>query len=272
MKMFKYISGFLLLIGLGISSWIYYPQYQIQKMKKQAINVNTASMNISYLDYFQNTEKKHIYNLAIGDSIIRGVGAPKNEDLVYQFSTKLENQIRKEIIFQNKGINGITSGELNELVQQGQFDEEIKKSDIITVCVGGNDILRLVKGKDFYQALQAFDQLQSDFSKNLVDISARIRMLNPNATIVFLELYNPLSLENQMYPLANKLLPMWNLKIYEVASQHSTSLVVQTTKVINEQNLQNLSPDGIHPNSLGYMAISQQIMFQLKHQYRKVSV
>ncbi|MFC0274913.1 GDSL-type esterase/lipase family protein [Metabacillus herbersteinensis] len=272
MKIIKYFFVFVLIISVSISTWFYYPQYQIQKMKKHVIEVSTEATKVSYIDYFRNTVGTQIYHLAIGDSIIRGVGAQQNEDLVSQFSTRLGKQIHKKIQFQNEGINGITSSELKELVQEGRFDEEIKKSDIVTINVGGNDILRIAKGRDFHSILQTFDQLQSTFSKNLSDITARIKMLNSNATIVFLELYNPLSPDDQVYPLADKLLPNWNLKIYEVANQYSSSIVVETTKVINRENLQNLSPDSVHPNSVGYMAISKQIIYQFKHQYRKKAV
>lgn len=268
MKILKYIITFVLLIGIGISAWIYYPQYQIQKIKKQAVKVIHNRTKTSYIEYYRTTEAAQIYNLAIGDSIIRGWGASKNEDLVSHFSKKLEQQTQKEVIYQNKGINGITSGELNKLVQEGKFDEEIKKADIITVNVGGNDILRVVKkSKDFYDAIKSFEELQSTFSKNLSEIAGRISMLNPNATLVFLELYNPLPLDNQVYSIADKLLPTWNLRIYEVASQYQTSVVVETTKVINSKNQQNLSQDGVHPSSAGYLAISEQIIHQLTNQY-----
>jgi lysophospholipase L1-like esterase len=269
MKILKYLIVFVLIIGIGFSTWVYYPQYQIQKMKKQTVNVNADSTKISYLDYFRNKDGTNLFHLAIGDSIIRGIGAKKNEDLVYQFSNKLGSQIQKEIAFQNEGINGITSSELNMLVQDGRFDEDIKKSDIITMNVGGNDILRAANGQDFYSAFEAFEQLQSNFTKNLSDMTERIYKINPNATIVFLELYNPLSTEDPLYSIADKLLPTWNLKIYEVAHKHSASLVVETTKVINGDNSQNLSADGVHPNSEGYMAISEQMLVQLKLQMRE---
>lgn len=272
MNIIKYLFVFVLIIGLGISTWLYYPQYQIHKMKKHTIEVSTDVTKNSYIDYFRNSAATQIYHLAIGDSVIRGVGAQQNEDLVSQFSNRLGKQIHKNIQFQNEGINGITSSELKELVQEGRFDEEIKKSDIVTINVGGNDILRIAKGRNFPSKLQTYDQLQSTFSKNLSDIAARIKMLNSNATIVFLELYNPLSLDDEVYPLADKLLPNWNLNIYEVANQYSSSIVVETTKVINGENLQNLSSDGVHPNSEGYTEISKQMIYQFKHQYRKDAV
>ncbi|MDQ0200140.1 GDSL-type esterase/lipase family protein [Neobacillus ginsengisoli] len=272
MKIFKYMIVFVVIIAFGVSAWIYYPQYQINKMKKQADSVNTYASKVSYINYFRNSKEPQIYHLGLGDSVIRGVGARQNEDLVFQFSNKLEIKIHKKVVFQNEGINGITSSELKSLVQQGRFDEEIKKADIVTINVGGNDILRVAKGWNFHNVFQTFDQLQSTFSNNLKVISARINDLNPKATIVFLALYNPLSPSNQMYSLSNKLLPNWNLKIYEVANHSPSSIVVETTSVINGDNPQNLSSDGVHPNSAGYSAISEQMIYQFKHQNRKTSI
>jgi len=272
MKLIKYLLICLFIIGLGISSWFYYPIYEMEQMKKHAAEVSHDTSHVSYLNYFRNTKKAAIYHLAIGDSVIRGVGAEQNQNFVSQFSNKLAEQIHKKIQFQNEGINGITSSELKTLVQSGRFDNEIKKADIVTINVGGNDILRMAKKQSFQNVFQAFHQLQSTFSDNLSDIAARIKKINPNATIVFLELYNPLSPKDQVYQLADQLLPKWNVKIYEVANQYPLSMVIETTKVINGEQRQNLAPDGVHPNSAGYTAISEQMMYQFKHQYRKQSV
>lgn len=267
MKIMKYLAVFVLIIGLGIASWLYYPKYKIIKMQRQAVEVNTHVSQISYINYFKNAKAGEIYHLAIGDSVIRGVGARQNEDLVAQVSMKLEQQTMKKIEFHNEGINGITSTELNGLVQQGKFDEEIKKADIIIINVGGNDILRSARNQSLQSVFQTFNELQSGFSKNLSEITAKIKSENPDAVIVFLELYNPLSPDDSMYALADPLLPKWNLKIYEVASQYPESVVVETTKVINGKHLDHLSPDGVHPNSAGYTAIAGQILYQLGHQY-----
>ncbi|MEH7086888.1 GDSL-type esterase/lipase family protein [Neobacillus drentensis] len=272
MKIVKYLFVFVLLIGLGISAWIYYPQYQIHQMKKHAVVVSKSSNQTSYLNYYRNAQMSQIHHLAIGDSIIRGVGAPKDENFVSLFSKKLAEQTSKKIVTQNEGINGITSSELNDLVLEGRFDESIKQSNIITINVGGNDILQLAKGQDIRSVIQGYDQLKTNFSKNLTNITTKITMLNPNATIVFLELYNPLSPNDQLYPLADKMLPKWNLNIYEAANKVPGSIVIETTKVINGDHLQNLSPDGVHPNVAGYTAISEQMIDQFKNQFRQSAV
>jgi lysophospholipase L1-like esterase len=272
MKIIKYLIFFVLLIGLGISAWFYYPKYQINQLKITSAVVSKSTDQISYLNYYRNAKTSEIRHLAIGDSIVRGVGAGQNENFVSQFSRKLAKQTDKKISFQNQGINGITSGELNKLVQDGRFDDSIKHSDIVTINVGGNDILRLARGQNIRTVFQSYDQLQSSFSKNLSEITTRITKLNPKVTMVFLELYNPLSPDDPMYPMADKMLPKWNLIIYEVANNLPGSMVIETTKVINRDNLQNLSPDGVHPNLAGYTAISEQMIYQFTYQVRKSSI
>ena len=78
--------------------------------------------------------------------------------------------------------------------------------------------------------------------------------------------------DHQFYSMADKLLPKWNIKIYEVAKKTPASMVIQTTKVINSDNLQNLSSDGVHPSPSGYTAISEQIVEQFKVQYKEETV
>ncbi|WP_053363057.1 GDSL-type esterase/lipase family protein [Bacillus sp. FJAT-27251] len=272
MKVLKYTLATFVLIGSGAAAWFYYPQYQINKMKEELVETGTDYDRQTYLDYFRQSSDSEIHHLALGDSVIHGFGANETENLVYKFSSQLGVEINKTVHYSNKGKNGLTSSELNRLVQNGVFDEEIRNSDIITINIGGNDVLKLAKKQDFYTAIKSFDTLQSSFASNLTEISAKIKKLNPHATIVFLELYNPLPVDHQIYNLADQLLPKWNLKIYEVAQQVPASLVIETTRVINSQNPQNLSADGVHPNVSGYAAITEQMLNQFKKEYRRHAV
>jgi len=273
MKWFKYILIlFIIIAGVG-SAWYFYPQYQINKLQKAAAMSakNKHRKVTSYLQYFAKMKAPKINHLAIGDSVIKGIGANQQEDFITQFSKDLKHATGKTVISSNEGIPGITSTELNDLIQQGKFDDEIKGADIITVNVGGNDILRLAKQKNIYQAIQSFRTLQNDFENNLMQITTHINRLNPKATLVYLELYNPLNPNNQFYGLANKLLPKWNINIYKAADQIHSSIVVETSKVINDKHLQYLSSDGVHPNSKGYLAISRKMFYEFQHTARPTS-
>ncbi|XRG81139.1 SGNH/GDSL hydrolase family protein [Rossellomorea sp. GAMAL-10_SWC] len=117
---------------------------------------------------------------------------------------------------------------------------------------------------DYYKAFKSFNELTDNYKQNLSDITSRIHRLNPNATVLILELYNPLHVDNEFYSVANKMLPKWNLISYQISSKYDNMIVVETTKVINEKHLDYLSADGVHPNSTGYNAIAEQIINQLK--------
>lgn len=269
MKLFKYLILFVFFIGAGIAAWFFYPQYRIYKIKKHAVEARSETNYDSYINYYRHLKTSHISHLAIGDSVIRGYGVADNKNLVYLFSNKLGNETQKQVDLKNEGINGITSGELKELVLEGRYDNEIKNSEIVTINVGGNDILHAAAKGNFQNVFHTFNQIQTTFASNLTDIADWIKSKNPNATIVFLELYNPLSSTDRLYSLADQLLPNWNLKIYEVASHYPNSIVIETTKAINDKKLNNLSSDGVHPNTNGYSAISEQMIYQFKHEYRK---
>ncbi|MBM7649187.1 lysophospholipase L1-like esterase [Bacillus ectoiniformans] len=263
MKILKIFIFLLISAAVGVSGWLYYPTYQIEKMKNKSLPVSTEQ-SFSYIDYFTSLNKSQLNHLAIGDSIISGMGSEDNESFVYQFSNELERQTDKQVFVYNEGILGVTSTELNRLVQRGEFDTQIEQADLITINVGGNDVLEAVKDTEPKEVINIYENMQTTFVENLTNTTSRIRELNPNATIVLLELYNPLKQKNELYTLANQLLPKWNVNIYEVAEKLDMAIVVETTKVINSEHLQYLSSDGVHPNAMGYEAISKQILNQLK--------
>ncbi len=254
-------------IALGVAGWFYYPKYQIYKMKNASVSsVEAEKQSVSYIDYVGQLNKAEVNHLALGDSIIRGIGAGEHESFVDRFSDVLEQQTKKPVVLQNEGVPGMTSSELNALLQTGSLDEVIQKADIITINIGGNDIIHSVRNRNYLQAIQSFDVLQTAFVDNLSQITTKVNELNPEAIVVLLELYNPLEAGSELYSLADQLLPKWNVKVYEAASQFKSSIVLETTKVINDKNLQYLSKDGVHPNALGYDAISKQMLWQFQNQ------
>ncbi|KAB7704232.1 hypothetical protein F9802_18245 [Bacillus aerolatus] len=260
---FKYTISILIVAVIAVSLWLYYPVYQIQQMKEEAVP-SSAQAALSYVEYFSKLDQDQLTHLAIGDSIITGIGSEEEESFVSHFSRQLQKQTGKSVELQNEGIPGINSTDLNALVQKGEFDEQIKQADLITINVGGNDILEALYEGDYQSVIQNFDSMQSTFTQNLDAMSKAIKQANPDATIVFLEMYNPLKQDHEYYSLADQLLPKWNVKIYEIAHQLNHTIVLETTKVINSRHLQYLSADGVHPNSLGYQALSKQMLKQLK--------
>ncbi|KZR58831.1 GDSL-type esterase/lipase family protein [Pseudobacillus badius] len=262
-RLIKYIISVLVVAAIAVSLWLYYPTYQIRQMKEETAPTS-AQAALSYVDYFSNMDKETLTHLAIGDSIIAGFGSENEKSFVDDFSRLLEEQTGKTVALENEGILGINSTNLHTLVQRGAFDEQMKRADLITINVGGNDILEMLNQGDYKNVVANFDSMRGTFIQNLTAITEKIKQENPSATIVFLEMYNPLKQNHNLYKVADQLLPKWNVKIYETARQYEHSIVLETTKVINSQHLQYLSSDGVHPNALGYEALSKQMLKQLK--------
>ncbi|CAM4029096.1 GDSL-type esterase/lipase family protein [Mesobacillus zeae] len=262
MRLLKLLVLLIILAGSGAAIWMYYPYYQISTLKKQTSAHSQDGSMSSYIDHFKESDTEQLHLLALGDSVIAGYGASEADSLVGKFADGLARQTSKTVVSKNEGINGLTSERLNSLIQSGVINDEISSANIIMINVGGNDILRAARDSDFGSAIKTFDRLQSDFTENLAGITEGIRYLNPNATIIFLELYNPLPTDHSFYSLSDKLLPKWNVHLYKAAQQFDYAVVVHTTKVIHSSKPDHLSPDGVHPSLDGYEAISQQALEQ----------
>lgn len=82
-------------------------------------------------------EQENTY-LALGDSISTGYGllVPDTEGFVNLLAYKLGyNQV------QNAAINGNTAEGILEQLKSGELDDAVKSADLITITVGGNDLM-----------------------------------------------------------------------------------------------------------------------------------
>lgn len=76
--------------------------------------------------------------LAVGDSIVTGYGLddPETESYVPLFAGAINAQATV-----NRGALNLTSAQLLEDMEAGEYDEDIAEADVITVTVGANDMM-----------------------------------------------------------------------------------------------------------------------------------
>jgi lysophospholipase L1-like esterase len=261
--------GIILLIGaISFAGWLYYPKYQLEKLKKEqtiapAEAADGQSSFISYTDYLKNSSKQEIHVAALGDSVVAGVGDPARKGYVGLVSDAISERIGKNVVVNNQGVSGLTSaGLLKQLQTEPDLEELLRNTDIITINIGGNDILKTFRKQNNTAAFQTFADVKADFEANLQEILQHIRSINPNAPIFLLELYNPLNPDDALYKIADSLLPQWNVALYQTAAKYKPLVVVETTHVLNGKHRERLAPDGVHPSVSGYQAITNQFMKQ----------
>ena len=82
---------------------------------------------------------------ALGDSLAYGTGATNNQGYVDQYKSNLEADNQVAVNLTNLGIPGWTSTDLlSALKKNAVFRSAVAQSDVITIDIGGNDLLRAV--------------------------------------------------------------------------------------------------------------------------------
>jgi lysophospholipase L1-like esterase len=218
---------------------------------------NNISQNTTYLEYLKALESNEIVHVAIGDSVVKGVGAENGNNYVTLVSERISKITGKIVNTENAGINGLTSSELLTIVNSGKLDEQIENANLITINIGGNDLLRITTKNGILEVAKMFQDTKGAFEQNLDSILCHIQTINFNAKVVVLEQYNPISKGNSLDQLADKLLDSWNKTIYDVVSDKENIAIAKITNVINHDEANRISEDGIHPNENGYKAISE---------------
>lgn len=221
---------------------------------------------------------------AIGDSLTEGVGDTTNTGgYVALLQTDLGEQFPIEVVqAENFGKSGDRSDQiLKRLKKDEAMQESVKKADVITMTVGGNDLMKAIQSKMFNKlSLKSFARPQKKYQKQLEQLYEEIRSLNPSAPIYQLGIYNPFYKNFSEIKEMQEIVDFWdkgskdfvdkqdnayfvpiNDEIYNGLPDHDIKIESGSSKkktpskedVINDLISED---DSFHPNNLGYQIIS----------------
>jgi lysophospholipase L1-like esterase len=191
--------------------------------------------------------------LIIGDSVARGYGTTSGgiqKKLIEELSVHFEN-----VQVCNKGVDGLTSKGLVEKIETEEFVMEIKKSHMIIINIGGNDLLVPFKEGGVKKTIKDFRKVRTGFGKNIRLIINTIKNLNPEVIIVMNTLYNSMDKQYSYYGLSNLLIGYWN------SSAGIEGIIrVKTNSMKREKGYWI---DLVHPDDKGYDEMGELICIQL---------
>ncbi|MDN6029970.1 MAG: SGNH/GDSL hydrolase family protein [Lactococcus plantarum] len=217
--------------------------------------------------------------VAIGDSLTQGVGDKTAQGgFVPLLAHELDDTYDVSVVFQNFGVAGNTSKQIyNQITKQTKIQSALKKSDLITLTVGGNDVMKVIRTNLTNLSESSFDQPALEYQKQLNDLLIYIRQQNKDAQVFVLGIYNPFYLNfpniTQMQTITDK----WNEASKEVVNQQDKMYFVpindliykgingnqgvsesdQETKTITNDAL--FEEDHFHPNNTGYKIMSDAV-------------
>lgn len=191
----------------------------------------------------------HSRAMGLGDSLTAGFGAvPATNGYFYLLYEWGVFGTVPNTLIANAAVPGVTSRQV--LDHQVPQAIEAFRPDVITMTVGGNDLLRILEGAPPAQVL-------AEFQANLTQILARLRQGLPEARIVVGNLYTIPQIQgsDQIVPVFNQIVAGVAASLgAHVADVHGAFLGRAGLLLIDRNGA---SPLQVHPTNAGYQAMAQ---------------
>lgn len=191
----------------------------------------------------------YVRYMALGDSLAAGYKAlPATQGYVYRLYRSGRIAPLTQLLFANAAVPGATSGDVLDFqVPQALRDF---KPDVITLTVGGNDLLAIMHGADPGATL-------ARFQTNLVRILTALRAGLPNARIYLSNLYTIPEI-----PGADQIVPVFNQIVTNVAAAFGVPVADVYHAFLGRHGLllierRGAAPDEVHPTNAGYRVMER---------------
>lgn len=223
---------------------------------------------------------KQLNYVAIGDSLTEGIGDSTNQGgFVPLLSQSLTQSYDYKVSYKNYGIAGNTSQQiLTRIKKQKTIQQNLSKADVMTLTVGGNDVMAVIRKKFTNLTVSSFKKPESTYQKKLRQIIDLARRDQPDLPIYILGIYNPFYLNFPDMTEMQDIINNWNDATQTVTKEYKRVYfvpindllyrgidgqegIVQTsgdqTTVVNDALF---TGDHFHPNNTGYQIMSDAVM------------
>lgn len=214
----------------------------------------------------KDEDAEPIQYMAFGDSLTRGIG---DETKMYGYSGRLAERLERwpaitKVELDNRGKNGRRSDQLRALLQKGHYDEELPNADFMTITLGGNDVMKIVKSDLFSLKKEMFDKELIHFEQRYRDILTEIRARNSDAPIVLIGFYNPFSIITDEYTPFETIVNEWNAAIQQIATDDVNACFVPISDLFVTNAGMIYHTDFFHPSASGYDRMTERIIEYMK--------
>ncbi len=227
-----------------------------------------------------SAKKEVVTYVAIGDSLTKGVGDSTNQGgFVPLLAQSLTNETGLEFKAINYGVSGNTSGQiLSRMQEKKEIGKDLKKAQLLTITVGGNDLRKAILEDTSNLDLDRFEKASKTYEKNLKQIIEFARKDNPDLPIYVVGIYNPLYLNFPDLTELQTLVDQWNQRTEETLSAYQGVYFVPindllykgidgksgvTESELGKETVTNdalYDEDSFHPNNTGYEIMKEAVL------------
>ncbi|WP_202128516.1 SGNH/GDSL hydrolase family protein [Paenibacillus dendrobii] len=195
---------------------------------------------------------------AVGDSLTVGFGAMPGNGFVPVYRGMAERRIGEFVSYENLGINGLTSSELYANMKRSpRFRNSLKEAHIITISIGGNDLIRAAKSASPQNITQNFNKALTECQSNFSGIMQTLGQLKSGSRSSYIVravgLYNP-------YPQVEAA-TLWVQQFNRYINGYwgGNYAVANIFSSFQGREHELLSFDHLHPNGRGYKVIAEHL-------------
>ena len=209
---------------------------------------------------YAENEKK--FYLVLGDSIAYGSGISNSREACYGKIVADTNGYD----YANHSVPGHTTTNLINRLKDETVISDLKKADIISISIGGNDFLMsnligLMFDSIVLDDHTEYDKIAEGFYTNLCEIVEIINSHNADAVILMQTLYNPQSgyLRAPYQEGADRI----NAAIERYNAENPNEIVIVDVGTALGDNMENYADDEIHPSAAGNEIIAETVLDKL---------
>ena len=209
---------------------------------------------------YAENEKK--FYLVLGDSIAYGSGISNSREACYGKIVADTNGYD----YANYSVPGHTTTNLINRLKDETVISDLKKADIISISIGGNDFLMsnligLMFDSIVLNDYTEYDKIAESFYTNLCEIVKIINSHNADAVILMQTLYNPQSgyLRAPYQEGADRI----NAAIERYNAENPGEIVIVDVGAALGDDMENYADDEIHPSAAGNEIIAETILDKL---------
>ena len=227
-----------------------------------------------------SAKKKVVTYVAIGDSLTKGVGDSTNQGgFVPLLAQSLNNETGLEFKAINYGVSGNTSSQiLSRMQEKKEIRKDLKRAQLLTITVGGNDLRKAILEDTSNLDLDRFEKASKTYEKNLKHIIELARKDNPDLPVYVVGIYNPLYLNFPDLTELQTLVDQWNQRTEETLSAYQGVYFVPindllykgidgksgvTESELGKETVTNdalYDEDSFHPNNTGYEIMKEAVL------------
>jgi lysophospholipase L1-like esterase len=237
-------------------------QEPVNEEEKNPTNSGNNSKSDTELT-IETEEIADIHIVGLGDSLTKGTGDPDKEGYIQSVASDIQKTLQKDVSVKNFGIKGYKSEQLVKKLEKEDVRRNLEYADYVFLSIGGNDILKIVEYNFFNLNVDLFETGEQEFKKNLFIIIQTIRLINPNANIFLVGLFNPFHNFFEDIEETDLVVQEWNRTIQTVSMINENTEFVPINDIFQNTEEQLFADDLLHPNDNGYQRIADRIQIYL---------